>query len=285
MNVLKYIDLYCIIGYPIDHSLSPVIYNYLFKIMGLEAYYFKYPLRSMELEIGLTFLKEKDIKGFNVTMPLKGSIVRFLSKVSADAKQIGAVNTVKNISGKYYGYNTDWIGVLRSIENVVRNVNLESCLIIGAGGAGKSAVYALKKICKLIYIANRNFYKAKAVASKMSMNHVKIFPILLNERSIRSIIHKVDIVINATPVGMDGKGMIIPEEMLNHDTIYFDMVYKPINTPLIKAAKEVGAKTIDGLWMLIFQAIEAFKIWINMNVSGILAQDIRRTLEAGIYGM
>ncbi len=260
-----------LIGYPIRHSLSPHIMNYIYRRNGLDALYQLYEVES-NLKHVIKIFRDTGVYGFNVTIPYKERIMEYLDRLSRDALEIGAVNTVQNKEGVLIGYNTDWLGVYKPITRFGGN-NFDRALIIGAGGAAKAAVYALRDIVKTVFIANRTFSRAKQLSLRFKRYFQDITPLKLGSKQVGDIASKVDIIINATPIGMKKGEKPIPTESLNNDTIVFDMIYKPLHTELLKRAEEKGLKTIDGLWMLIYQAVEAVKIWFDISAD---ADEIRR---------
>jgi len=260
-----------LIGYPIRHSLSPMIMDYIFRSKGINAFYTLYEVKS-SIEHIIKRFREMEVYGFNVTIPYKEEVIRFLDYISQEADVIGAVNTVHNSDGELIGYNTDWYGVYKPITRFGGN-NFDTALVIGAGGAAKAAVYGLKELVDKIYIANRTYDRAVKLCRRFDsffkeMKHLKLF-----SDEVDRIISKADILINATPVGMKKGEKPINLESVERDVIVFDMIYKPLKTELIKEAEEKGLKTIDGLWMLIYQAVEAVKIWFNASAD---VDDVRR---------
>lgn len=260
-----------LIGYPIKHSLSPYIMNYIYEEVGLKASYSIYETKS---NLGKTIEKFRleNVYGFNITIPYKEEIIKFLDEFSDDVYDIGAVNTVYNLDGILKGYNTDWIGVYKSITRFGRS-KYDKALIIGAGGAARAAIYALKDIASTLYIANRSFDRALELSKKFRNLYRRIYPIPLYHEGIEEVINNVDIIINATPVGMKLGDKPIPTDNIKAGCIVIDMIYKPLETQLIRDASQNGAKTIDGLWMLIYQAIEAVDIWFRIKFD---ANQVRR---------
>ena len=254
---------YCLIGDPVEHSLSPKIMNFLFKKHGLDAIYFKIRVGNNELKNKIMEFRDQDFKGFNVTMPLKQSIIKYLDEINKDAKLIKAVNTVKNTGNYLIGYNTDWIGFMNSLKlNGVKRI--DKAVILGAGGAARAATYALIKNSTIVYILNRSRARAEALAKEFGEINDNVVALDLNMENLERALDESMLLVNATPVGMNEWKSLVPCELLREDLVVMDMVYSPLTTKLLHDARNAGAKTIDGLWMLILQAAESFRIWTGI---------------------
>lgn len=255
---------FCLIGDPVEHSLSPIIMNTLFKKHNLNAIYFTCRVRTENLEEAVKGIKALDIRGFNVTMPHKISVMEYLDEISTDSKIIGAVNTVFNKRNKLIGYNTDWLAMKKILENY-RSKILNRCVILGAGGTARASLFAVSKFCNEVVIVNRTYKKAL----KLVKIYKEFIPNLTAEKfnisTLKKVIPQSDLIINATPLGMDGKTSPIPSEIISSDMIVVDLIYKPLKTPLLKYAEEKGSIIIDGLWILLYQALEGFKIWTGLR--------------------
>ncbi len=197
-------------------------------------------------------------------MPYEEAIIKYIDHLSYDAKQIGAVNTVQVRDGELLGYNTDWIGVIKPLD-IMKVCNIDSPLVIGAGGAAKAAVFALSNVTGKVYIANRTFKRAAQLKDRFKKLGLDIVPLPLDKLVINNLLDRIDLIINATPIGMNSKELPIPVDNITGSHVVFDMIYRPLKTRLIREAEVKGAKVIDGLWMLIFQAIEAVKIWFKIE--------------------
>jgi len=281
MNLGRHQERYCIIGNPVEHSLSPLIMNYLFHRYGLNAYYYKARVLENELGEAVQTLRGLRVKGFNVTMPHKKAILRYLSDLDDASYIIKAANTVKNVDGRLIGFNTDWVGVKRSLEFHGLN-KIENAVIMGAGGAAAAALYALGQMSRgIIYIINRTYENAVGIKHEFRDLRAEIKPLLLSKENLREAIGDASLLINATPVGMGEWKSLVPPEFLKGEIYVMDMVYRPLKTKLLMDAEKAGATTIDGLWMLIIQAAEAFKIWTGIEPDIL---DLRRLVEANING-
>ena len=257
----------CLIGKPVRHSLSPVIHNAAFKELNLNYVYVAFNVERDSLKAAINGIRSLGIRGANVTMPYKTEVIEYLDIIDDNAREIGAVNTIVNDNGVLKGYNTDGIGALRAIKRFT-SIEGRKILLIGAGGAGRAIATELSKYASELVILNRTVSKATEIALKLSKKGYKVRGEALSRRNIEREIRKVDLIINATPIGMKGviSGSPVPKELLSPDIVVFDIVYEPLETELLQYAKSMGCLTIDGLWMLIYQAAEAFKLWTNKEV-------------------
>ncbi len=251
---------YAVIGDPIDHSLSPNIHNVAFKELQLDCTYIAYRIPKGELADGLEGLKKIKISGFNVTIPHKIDIMKYLDNVDEDCSIIGASNTVTNNDGMLKGYNTDMDGFLDPIKRKSLSIDSKEVLLLGAGGAARAIIAGLaKEKVRLVTIANRTKEKADTLTKFAQKIGVEANTISLEDLGKNAMDYKL--IVNATPIGLKNESTSIPTKIINENTIVYDIVYTPLNTDLIKKAKEVGATVIYGYEMLLGQAIRAFEIW------------------------
>jgi shikimate dehydrogenase len=275
-------SVYGIIGYPVKHSLSPLMQTAAFQHLGIDAVYVPFEVNPGNLEEAVKGLKALNVKGFNVTVPHKENIVEHLDFLSEDAEFLQAVNTVKNEDGKLIGYNTDADGFLKSLIEEGEELQEKRVTILGAGGAARAVGYAvLKGGAKFINIVNRSFSKAKAVGELLSKKgNVLVFQ--LKENVVESLLQDTDILINTTSIGMkEDDPKLFNYELIPKGITVVDIIYNPVETLLLKVAKGKGCKTINGLGMLIHQGAIAFKIWIRKEAPVDL---MRRILEEELYG-
>ncbi len=244
--------LFAVIGHPIKHSLSPELHEIAFKLIGVKACYTKVDVHPVALE---DFMKVASFtfSGLNVTIPHKERVYEIADEVVGVAKEVKAVNTVKFEDGRIIGYNTDVKGVRLAIEREI-DPKGKKVAVIGAGGAARAAVVAFYKDAQ-VTIFNRTFERAKKLAEEFG---VEAEP-LNNVEKVKNF----DIIINATPVGMDGKGTPVPPEVIREGQVVMDMMYRPLLTPLLKNALRRGAKPVDGLKMLVIQGLESERIWLG----------------------
>ena len=267
MGVKATTNIYGIFGHPVKHSLSPDMHNSAFNTLGLNSVYVAFDIAPDNIEEATRAIRVMGIKGINITIPHKQTIISFLDEVSPDAKLTGAVNTVKNENGKLWGFNTDVGGFLRAIrEDLDFSPEGNTLFLIGAGGAARAVLSAF---CMnggaVVYIADIIQAKAIELANQFKANfqNIAIETVAPDDQNIlKQKFGEADILVNASPAGMDGVGSHdIPLTSLNKNAVVYDLVYKPPNTKLLNDAKELGHKASGGLTMLLYQGAESFEIW------------------------
>ena len=242
-----------VIGNPISHSLSPAMQNAAIKHLSLNYKYLAFNVTEENLKYMINSMTTQNIVGLNVTIPHKVKVMEYLDDINEEAKAIGAVNTIMNDGVSSTGYNTDIDGILIPIKT--RNLKPDKVAIIGAGGAAKAAVYALSKQGSEITVINRSIDRANKLKEEFKELDITVYPI--NEISV---VKDVDMIINATSVGMNTSASIIPKELIINQVI-FDFVYTPLITKLQEYAKEKGCITIQGWEMLLHQGAKSFELW------------------------
>ncbi len=247
--------IYGLVGRSIQNSLSPDIHNTLFAEHDIEAEYRLFDVNGLDSVVKK--LRNKRLKGVNVTKPFKLEIVDHLDELDEDVEKIGSTNTVVQCGGKIMGYNTDGIGVKRALERFT-DIKNKKILQLGAGGAGRAIAYELAETSK-VTVLNRTLKKAK------DLERFGVETGRLEKRTLERELERSDILINATSVGMNEERSPIDSSYLKEDTVVFDIVYTPLKTKLLKDAEQVGCRTVDGLWMLIYQAVKAFQIWTGIE--------------------
>lgn len=271
MGVKATTDIYGIFGHPVKHSLSPDMHNSAFNTLGLNSVYVAFDIDPESIEEAARAIRVMGIRGINITIPHKQTIIPYLDEVSPDAKLTGAVNTVKNENGKLLGYNTDVGGFLRAIrEDLDFSPEGNTLFLIGAGGAARAVLSAF---CMnggaVVYITDIIKDKALELANQFKANfqNITIETVELdNQNLIEQKFNEADILVNASPAGMDGVGSLdIPLTSLNKNAVVYDLVYKPPDTNLLKEAKQLGHKASGGLSMLLYQGAESFEIWTGKN--------------------
>lgn len=262
-----------LIGYPLGHTLSPLLHNHTIKAKELNYIYLPFPVELDGFTDAVSGLKALNARGFNITIPYKERIIPLLDEIDPLAEKIGAVNTVLHEEGRLIGYNTDVSGLIRSIkEDGHFDMRGRVGMIVGAGGAARAAGIALleNEITEL-YLLNRSLEKAEKLASEWQEYYplVDIFVDDIEVESYKEYIHTVDILIDTTPVGMEPKidmAPVIKADFLHSKMLVVDLVYNPRKTSLLKAAESAGAECLGGMGMLLYQGIEAFKIWTGVDI-------------------
>ncbi len=254
--------LYGLLGHPVGHSMSPIMHNDQFSFLGLDCYYHAFDVHPEELENAVKGIRALGLSGFNVTIPHKVEIMKYLDEIDEEALQIGAVNTVVNREGKLCGYNTDGKGFAVSLQNIAGPDFLnKKMLIIGAGGAARGIFVTLaRKGAIAIDIANRTLEKAEQLISDNP------YPIQSCSRSIKEAeenLQEYQIIINTTSVGMSPKIEELPLQLSNMKpgTILSDIIYNPLETKWLKDGKTLGALTQNGVGMFVGQGALAFEMW------------------------
>lgn len=249
-----------VIGNPIDHSMSSVLHNEFFELTGVENTEYL-TVRIENLEKSFSLLKNK-FDGFNVTVPYKVEIMKYLDKIDENAEKIGAVNTVVIENGKAVGYNTDIDGFLSTLDIDGVDVKNKDCLIIGYGGVSKAVAYALYLRGANVFITGRNEDKIDALIEELASVGV-------SAKKDIAVTGRYYAVINATPVGMSPNIDIAPidAEKISDIEYYFDLIYNPRRTKLMRELGKKGVKVRDGLLMLIVQGAVAEKHFLENRIS------------------
>lgn len=270
MQITYKTKLYCLIGNPIEKSLSPIIHNSIFKSLNEDSIYLAFNIKENDLKNTIEAFKAMKIQGFNVTIPHKKTIIEYLDVITPEAKVIGAVNTVKNENGILVGYNTDGDGFLQTFYDNNIDIKNKNILILGSGGAAFAigSILAIKEV-QSIYIASRNTQNCILLKEKINLinNNIKTETTNLSLDNIDK--KSIDIIINATSLGMYPMENMSPIELngFPQEVIVYDIVYKPKETKLIKEAKSKNIRTLGGISMLLNQAILSQNIWLNLDKS------------------
>jgi shikimate dehydrogenase len=264
-----------IFGDPVAHSLSPPMQNAALAASEIKMQYARFHVRAGELRSALLFLRELDFVGINLTLPHKVPALALMDAVDQSAQRIGAVNTIRIDSGKLHGFNTDARGFSRAIRGEF-SVDLRDLrvMVLGAGGAARAiALQCASEDCERLVIANRTFDKAKDLADELRdffagprvLGPVaRLQPIPWDESAFRFQIANIDLIVNATPLGLNrSESPPIPARLLAPHLMVYDTVYTSGQTAFVAAAIEAGARGANGLSMLLHQGALSFEIWFG----------------------
>jgi shikimate dehydrogenase len=262
---------FAIIGHPIGHSLSPLMHNTGFTQLRIDAQYEAIDVVPENLAVSIHRFRKENFTGFNVTVPHKQTVMSLLDEISDEAKAIGAVNTVHQRDGKLYGYNTDVLGIQKSLEPFREKIYGNTCIVFGAGGGSRSVMFALTNNLKpkKIYLTSRTIEKSESLANAFRTPDIEIKVLSSDSTAIKAAMNESGLIVNSTPLGMfpNIHASPLPDNAtLNRHHIVFDLIYRPLQTLLLRQAGAANATTIDGLEMLIQQGVAAFKIWTGQEL-------------------
>lgn len=263
--------LYGLLGEKLTHSLSPEIHEGIFQSLNMKANYSLFQVEKNNVPKVIESLKTLGISGTNVTIPYKEEIMKYLDFISEEAKNIQAINTIVIKDGKSYGYNTDYYGFGRMLKRAEVHVEDMKIVVLGAGGASKAIIQYLKdNNSREIYLVSR---KDKVTILK---KYSGIIPISYEE--LKSV--SGDIIINTTPVGMYPimDATVVGEEVIKNFTVAVDIIYNPLKTKFLFIAESLGLKSVNGLYMLVEQAMKAEEIWQNKIISEVIGEEIHQKL-------
>lgn len=264
-----------LLGSPVEHSISPMMHNESFRVLGLDYAYLAFDVGEQELEIAVEGLKALKVKGFNLTMPNKNRMCRLCDQLSPAAEIIGAVNTVENRNGELVGYSTDGSGYMLAVKNAGYEILGKKMTLFGAGGAGTSILVqaALDGVAEISVFNRRTPFFERAEQIIRKLNERTSCKIRLYDYEDASVLRREigdsAILTNATSVGMapNLEACILKDtSMLHPDLIVSDVIYNPKETKLLKMAKEAGCRTFNGMYMLLYQGAEAFRIWTGQEM-------------------
>lgn len=261
--------IYGVVGYPLGHSLSPTMHNSAFEASDLNAVYLAF--ETKDLAGGMQGVRGLGVSGMSVTIPYKSAVIPYLDQVDDLARMIGAVNTIVNDAGQLIGYNTDAAGALKALEDKAQ-LSGKACILVGAGGAARAIGYILKQKAVTLKVANRSRERGEELADFLNCQYIAL-------DDLEAV--TADIVIQATSVGMspDKDACVIPEHILKQGMLVMDVIYNPIETKLLKMAKDRGCLTISGLSMFIQQGAEQFRLWTGMDPPfSTMAQAVKQLL-------
>ena len=261
-----------VIGFPVSHSLSPLMHNAAIATLGLDYTYVPLPIAVADLSSAIAGLRAiQSVQGFNLTIPHKIEVIPLLDEVTAIALAVGAVNTVKRVGDRWVGTNTDVAGFLEPLKQLNCDWTARPAIVLGIGGAAKAVVAACLELgCPIIHVVGRDPKKLKkfhgTMTSQLRDYNLRVHP----WTSLPHLLEVAGIIINATPIGMasDPNTPISETEMmlLPDHAIAYDLIYTPRPTKFLQMAATRGLKAIDGLEMLINQGAIALEWWLDQPV-------------------
>lgn len=275
INITGTTKLTGLLGSPVAHSISPMMHNEAFRLLGLDYVYLCFDVGTDSLKNVVEGMKAMGVRGFNCTMPDKNLMCELADDLSPAARLIGAVNTVVNDNGKLTGYNTDGMGYMQSVKDAGHDIIGKNMTLLGAGGAATAVCTqaALDGVASInvFSIKDQFFDRARNIVDNINKNtncKASLYD-LEDKTELNKSIGNSHILTNATSVGMSPNTdncIITDESVFRNDLIVSDVIYNPRETKLLKIAREHGCKTFNGLYMLLYQGAEAFKIWTGKDM-------------------
>ncbi len=267
---------FAVIGDPIEHSLSPLLHNWVFSQLGIDAHYSKIRVPESELNTYIEKIRKGELAGINVTIPHKTKIMKFVDDVNSRAELIGAINLIMLSNRKIIGNNTDWYGFVMALKNHKIDVTQKEVILLGAGGVSKGIIFALKQLgAAKIHLFNRTFEKIFQFCDEV------IHPHKMSE--LEKFILTDSIIINCTSVGMNTSDSLIDAGLLCKRQTVIDTIYTPLKTELILDAERIGARTMTGLDMFIHQALASQELWLGEAISNrVNFDDLKQYIESNL---
>jgi len=289
MGISGKTKLCCIIGNPVESSLSPVMHNAAFKELNLDFVYVAFTVRKDELKTAIAGARSLQVHGLNVTMPHKTAIMKHLDEIDPTARFIGAINTVLNVDGKLVGYITDGVGATKALKEDSVSLEGKKLLLFGAGGAAKAIAFHAAQEVEELKILNRTSQKANGLAEALHKKFdKKVSGNTLSSETIKKELEDTDILVNATSVGMhpNVNQSLVDSTWLRPDLCVMDIIYNPLETKLAKDAKSIGAKVISGIEMLVYQGAASFEIWTNHTAPVKVMKEaiLNKLAKPGVHG-
>lgn len=260
-----------LIGHPVAHSISSAFQQAALDACGIDARYEGWDTPPEDLRIAVERLRSGDLLGANVTVPHKVAAMRLVDRPDALAERVGALNTIVHRNGLLEATNTDVTGVLRALESAAVEVRGAEVLLIGAGGAARAVVVAMRHAgAARVVIANRTPGRAAALASLGGAGFdMRYAPLDAADATFRAAASRARVIVQSTSLGMrhgpDEGANPVPGDLMHPGQVAFDLVYVPEETPFLRAAAKAGARPAGGLAMLVHQGAEAFRLWTGVQ--------------------
>jgi shikimate dehydrogenase len=268
--------LTALLGSPVSHSISPLMHNEAFRLLGLDYVYLCFEVSEETLPTAVAGLRACNVRGFNLTMPCKNKIIELLDDLSPAARLIGAANTVVNENGRLVGHNTDGTGYMHAVTDAGHHILGKTITVMGAGGAAtaicaQAALDGVKKINIFARKTSRFYPRMQQLTD--SINALGTCEALLfdnaDQTSLAQSVEESTLLLNATSVGMapNTENTILPDtSILRPDLVVSDVIYNPRETRFLREAKEAGCAVFNGMYMLLYQGAEAFRLWTGQNM-------------------
>lgn len=266
-----------LIGEKLGHSQSPAIHTKLFQLLGIQGSYDLIEMNCRDVPNELIRLKREGYTGLNVTIPYKVEVMPFLADIAHEAQVIGAVNTIYMTAEGDFGYNTDYSGFGRSLDHATIAVQDKDCVVLGTGGAARAIVKCLyDKGAKTITVASRNPQEKKEFTAFAKTLHGRM--VSYEELAAQK---DGDVLVNCTPVGMypNVDASPLAKEIVARYPAVVDLIYNPKTTRILQYAQQQGAKTLNGMYMLVAQAIGSEEIWQKQHIDNAVIEEIAKEME------
>ena len=275
-----------VFGAPISHTASPAMHNAAFTALKMNWVYLPFHVEPVNLAAALRGISAMGLIGVNLTVPHKVAALELLDDVDAEARQLGAVNTIAVREGRLVGYNTDGYGFDKAIEDEFGfTLQNKRVLVLGAGGVGRAiAIKCVLEGAGKVLVANRTASKMDDILKSLKVEQAGVLSsIPLTNEALRPVIRDVDLVVNATSVGLrEGESLKLEPTLFSPDLCVYDTIYRPAETELLKSAYAGGAKCANGLSMLLHQGARAFEIWTGDKMAPLAK--MREALRLAVYG-
>lgn len=268
----------CVIGHPVAHSRSPMLHNYWLRELGIAGSYEKIDVPPEALGAFFASFERNGFVGGNITVPHKAEAAKYVARRDEAARAIGAINTVWFENGQLVGANTDAYGFIANLDERAPGWDVASgrAVILGAGGAARAAIYGLRSRNMTVTLVNRTAQHVEALASYFG-NGVSVG----DPSDLGSLLGSADLLVNTTSLGMSGKPPLeISLDPLKRTAVVYDVVYVPLETRLLRDAATRGHRIVDGLGMLLHQAVMGFSKWFGKTPK--ITQELRAMLEVDI---
>lgn len=279
-----------LLGNPVEHTMSPAIHNTLAKLLGHSLVYVPFLVDQGKLEQAVHGARALHIKGLNVTVPYKTEVMQYTTELDPLATQIGAVNTLVETDDGYKGYNTDMPGLYRAMVSEGIQVEGETVIVLGAGGAARAVCFLLAfHKAEKVYLLNRTLDKAQKIAEEVNgyLGKELVVPMALQDYG--KLPCEKMLAIQATSVGLSPHDEeVVIDEPAFYERVHtgYDLIYRPLETKFMKCVKNAGGVAYHGLKMLLYQGIIAYELWNQVSVSGEQAEVVYQAMKdaMGITG-